>query len=203
MRRALAVALAASLGLALPVSAQDIRFQPKMSSTTVKAGTGTGSLTLGGVLCKGAPVQATTTTSEEVLATCTIPANSLMAAGASVRVHFIAHTAANANNKTMYVRIGGIAGTIVYQSAAVALNNQNIYSLLIEANYKSATKATVIGGAQYLADGATGAATSYSLYANRDASITWTNANDLVITALTPTATGDLTLDSYTVEVVQ
>lgn len=208
MRRVLAVALAASLGLALPVGAQDIRFQPKMSSTTVKAGTGTGSLTLGGVLCKGAPAAATTSTSEQALATCTIPANTLTAAGSRLRIGFTGNTAANANNKTVYIRIGATGtcpGTcaLIYQSATVGLNNQDFYSFNVEAAYKSSTKGVVKGVAQYLSDASATTASTYGTYMNRDAAIAWTSALDVTISALTPTASGDLTLLDYYVEVVQ
>jgi hypothetical protein len=49
------------------------------TKVNVKGGTGTGTLSVGGVLCKGAPALATTGTVEEILATCTIPANTLTA----------------------------------------------------------------------------------------------------------------------------
>lgn len=175
------------------------------SSTSVPAGTGTGSLTVGGVLCKGAPAAATAGTTEEVLATCTIPAATLAASGSTVRVILVAHTTANANNKQLRVRVGGVSGTLVLDLPAAAANNNTItttWPLVIQRT--GATTATVNGSITRFTTDSTSAAVGASNYtALRAAAITWANAQDLVITGTTPTSAGDLTLDSYTVEVVQ
>ena len=169
------------------------------------AGTGTGRVSVGGVLCKGAPAQATTGTSEEILATCTIPAATLSANGASLRFIFFAHTAANANAKTLRVRIGGIAGTIVCTQNG-NLNNQNIATQ----NPASVTRigastAATVCAPWVVSDSASSSSVTSATYQfqRAAASMTWANANDLVITGQTPTSAGDLTLDSYVVEVVQ
>lgn len=172
---------------------------------SVPAGSGTGFLSVGGVLCKGAPAAATTGTAEEVLATCTIPANTVTASGSSLRLHFFAHTAANANNKLFRVRIGGISGAIVLAMGATALNDKNVSTygpVIIQRT--GATTATAWG---FLVDGINATASNGTIapyiLTTRAMAVTWANANDLVITATTATAAGDATLDSYFVEVVQ
>lgn len=206
MKKLLSVLALLVLVLALPVSAETTKVGIKVDSAgaeQVSAGTGTGLLTLGGVLCKGTGA-ATTGTSEEVLATCTIPAATLATAGASIRVSFLAHTAANANNKTMKVRVGGIGGVVAYTTVAAGANNQDFLpNAGILVTRTGATTATSYGYVTYVADKSSGGAAGGGTYADRALSVTWANANDLVITALTPTAAGDFTLDSYLVEVVQ
>ena len=172
------------------------------------AGTGTGRVSVGGVLCKGAPAQATTGTSEQALATCAIPANTLTAAGSMLRIAWNGQTAANGNNKTVYVRIGASGTcpgtcTLIYQSATSGLNNQDAYSFATEAAYKSSTTAVVKGVAQTLSDAGATTASTYGAYMNRNASVAWTSALEVTISALTPTSAGDFTLLSYSVEVVQ
>lgn len=164
------------------------------------AGAGTGSVTTGGVICKGAPAQATTGTSEEVLATCTIPANTLDADGESVRVQFFAQVEANANSKTIQLRIGGILGSLIGQIGPIGANNQNFFGHVTLLRTGAATGVAYQKGGR-LADDSTGDGASD--FANRDPTVDWTASQDLVITGTTPTASGDLTLATYTVEVVQ
>ncbi len=169
------------------------------------AGTGTGRVSVGGLLCKGAPAKATTGTSEEVLATCTIPAATLTASGSTIRLSFLAHTAANGNNKRLRVRVGGIGGVVVLDTGAAALNNKNVssYGPVVITRSGATTftsySAVVDGGDATLA---TGTITPY-IYIVRAGSATWANTIDLVITGLTATAAGDVTLDSYVGEVLQ
>lgn len=178
------------------------------TKVSVKAGSGSGALSVGGVLCKGAPAQATTGTSEQALATCAIPANTLTAAGSMLRIAWNGQTAANGNNKTVYVRIGASGTcpgtcTLIYQSATSGLNNQDAYSFATGAAYKSSTTAVVKGVAQTLSDAGATTASTYGAYMNRNASVAWTSALEVTISALTPTSAGDFTLLSYSVEVVQ
>lgn len=168
------------------------------------AGTGTGRVSVGGLLCKGAPAQATTGTSEEVLATCAIPAATLTASGSTIRLSFLAHTAANGNNKRLRVRVGGIGGVVVLDTGAAALNNKNVSTYApLTITRTGATTATSNTSVVDVSDATlgTGSLNPY-IYQTRAAAITWANANDLVITGLT-TSAGDLTLDSYVGEVLQ
>lgn len=173
------------------------------AGSTVTLGSGSGTATVGGVICKGTG-SGTASTSEEVMATCTIPANTLSANGSMLRVTFLFHTAANANNKRVRVRIGGLAGTLVCDNGGMTANNQDLYQVTpLTVIRNAATTATASCGVYALADASAGAPTANAHYAARAASITWANSNDLVLTGQTPTATGDLTLDSYSIEVIQ
>lgn len=174
------------------------------AGSTVTLGSGSGTATVGGVICKGAPNTTTTGTTEEALATCTIPANTLSANGSAIRVNLVGHTAANANNKTLRIRVGGIGGTLVYDSTAQASNAQTWVSAIpIVITRASATTATSQGATYKGTDGAGTAITANSYAVMKAASITWANSNDLVIDGITPTASGDFTLDTYFVEVIQ
>lgn len=149
------------------------------------------SATIGGVLCVNTTSQATTGTVEEVLATCTIPANALSANGKGVRISVSVFTAANANTKTASIRFGGIGGTVIATTGGTAANN--------------------IAGQLNAVVLRTGAATQYSYgSANYDTSSvrvtrgaptqTLSNAVDIVVTGTTPTAAGDLTFGAFVVE---
>lgn len=175
------------------------------SQTTVAAGSGTGTLTLGGVLCKAAPAQATTGTSEEILATCTIPAATLSANGSFIEFNFFAHIAANGNNKRLLVRIGGIGGAIVADSGTVAHSGNNFvnYAPCIVQRL-SATTATSSCQVWSVTNSATSSTSSTSPSQFQKAlAVTWANANDFVITGTTAGQAGDLTLDTYWVRVGQ
>lgn len=154
------------------------------------------------LLCKGAPAQATTGTTEEVLATCSMSAGLLTTGGHAIRVTFFGHTAANANNKTYSVRVGGISGTVVYTSGSMAANDSNIATTNpIVVTYLSATTATAAG--ELGRQAAAGTAWTTIGKSERSASITWANALDVVITATTATTAGDATLDTYQVELLK
>lgn len=72
----------------------------------------TNSVTIGGVANVNTTSQATTGTSEEVLATYTLPANALSANGKGVRITAWT-TGTGAGQKITRIRFGGLAGTIV------------------------------------------------------------------------------------------
>lgn len=170
------------------------------------AGTGTGRVSVGGVLCKGAPSPGTTSgTSEEVIATCPIPANTLSTDGMALEVSYFGHYAANTNNKTLRIRVGGIGGLIVLDSGAVASNNLNFGNAVGEIKRASATTASVkfLGWTSSNSATATLTSNQYSFLRPASASITWANANDLVVTAIDATAAGGTILEGLTVRVVQ
>lgn len=193
--------------LTLKGTASGVEATVTTGSLLTGAGTGTGRVSVGGVLCKGAPSLATTSVTEQALATCQIPANTLTAAGSRLRISFSGQTAANGNNKTVYVRIGATGtcpGTcaLVYQSLTAGLSNQDVYSLVTEAVYKSSTKGVLRGLAQYITDASAASSSAYGGYMNRDGSVDWTSALEVTISALTPNL-GDFTLLEWVVEAVQ
>lgn len=89
-------------------------------AVTVGASTvGTNLATLGGVFCVNTTSQATTGTIEEVLATCTLPANALSANGKGVRIRAWAD-GTGAGSKDINLRFGGIGGTVIANMVANA-----------------------------------------------------------------------------------
>lgn len=161
------------------------------TGTTVTPGTGTGTAVarVGGVLHVYTTKQTTTGTVEEVLATYTLPANTLARDGQAVRITAWGDNAANTNGKTERIRVGGIGGTVVAQ------------------------RASAVSGAIWRIDlivVRTGAATQVSsaLLTENNALSTWaaaptatlSGAVDIVVTGETPTAAGDLTFKGLIVE---
>lgn len=189
--------------LTLLATASGVELNPTTGALLTAAGTGTGRVSVGGVLCKGAG-SAAASTSEEVLATCTIPANTLTAVGSGLRVVMNWTTAANGNNKTISIRLGGIGGVVLWTSGAVAWNNQRILQLTgpLIISYESATTGTA--GGQVTGVTAAGSAGGTSAnYGKAFTGVDWTASQALVLTKTTPTAAGDASLQLYTVEVVQ
>jgi hypothetical protein len=89
-------------------------------------GTGTQTATTGGVMASTAvgSVGTDADTSEKVLHTITVSANSVTTNGDTIAFTFIGATAANGNNKTIRLRVGGVAGTEVLSSGTVAANGR-------------------------------------------------------------------------------
>jgi len=93
--------------------------------TFAHLGTGTGKVRLGGQLSASfTGVGTTLVTTEEVLHTDTIPANSFASGNATIIYFASGTTGANANNKTIRARWGGVAGTLLIDSGTVAMNNR-------------------------------------------------------------------------------
>lgn len=155
--------------------------------------------TLPVTICKSAPNQATTGTSEEVIGTCTVPANTLNADGDILQVLITGVTAANANNKTVRVRFGGIGGVILYDSTALASNNL-VYTTERPIILTRISSTTMRGAGCLTTSAKGGTATVTARCWNEDTeTIDPTISNTLVVTGTTPTASGDFTLNTYTV----
>lgn len=178
-----------------------------LSNKTFGVGSGTGVITPSGMLCKGSTVT-TVSTIEEIIATCTIPANTLTTDGDTIEVWFKVTTAANANSKRIRIRFGGLTGALVFEPAALTSNNF-VWSTshwsgggpVSRFVRMSSTTAVVSGGMHSRAKGATITADA-ALTAYSDDEITgldFTIANDLVLTAATPTAIGDIVAGMWTV----
>src|SRR3990172_2663788 len=168
MKRLLVVVLLALTGV---VSAED-EVRPLRLST--RAGRAIEGMPL--FVCRGAPARVTTGTSEEVLATCSLPAGLLNSDGMRLEVDFLATTAINANNKQLRVRVGGLAGTLVADSTAAALNDRNLFATEpVIVTRLAATTATTRSEIAHNANVSAAAATVLSAYTARAASITWAN----------------------------
>lgn len=132
-------------------------------------------------------------TTEEILKAVTIPADSFGTNGAYSGVEFDAslHAAANTNNKTLSVRVDGIGGTVVNTFAADATSaNQFQFHGFFQVN--GATTLNGWGANTRL----TGAS---AIFGSAIAGGDFTDPIDLVVTAETGTAAGDIILDSLRV----
>lgn len=125
----------------------------------------------------------TSGTTEEILATYTMKANTLNVNGQALRFVGSYTTAANGNNKTIKVRVGGIGGTVIltYTSAT------NAGSIWWDALLTRRTSTTAYGSG-FATDGATSASTGSA------ATPTLTGDVDVVVTGTTGTSAGDMSL---------
>ena len=152
-------------------------------------GTGTAVARVGGVLNVNTTSRATTGTSEEVLATYTLPANTLSANGKAIRVTAWGTTAANGNNKTARIRFGGIAGTNI--ALGTFSTNDGGWEAVAVLVRTGASTQTSAGTVRSLTGGTTvGLATAQTM----------SNAIDIVVTGTTPTSAGDITFKCLLVE---
>lgn len=146
--------------------------------------------TLGSVLNVNTTTQATTGTSEEILATYTLPANTLSANGKGVRITAHGTLAANGNTKVVRIRFGGIGGTTVTARSTVGNN--------------VAWEATALifrtGAATQIAVGRAFSSLDNVQLSDSAPTQTLANAIDIVVTGTTATAIGDLTFKSLIVE---
>jgi hypothetical protein len=164
------------------------------TGTNVTMGTGTATANVGGVLNVNTTTQATTGTSEEVLATYTLPANTLSANGKLIRITAWGTFAANANSKTTRVRFGGLAGTII-SGVTTTSNNGNWRHVTEVVRTGAATQASsgvvtygVTAGAGALAP-TVGAPTQ-----------TLSGTVDIAVTGTSPTTIGDVSFSGLIVE---
>jgi hypothetical protein len=124
----------------------------------------------------------TTGTTEEVLATYSMPANTLASAGQGIRLTGGFTQINTGNSKTFRVRVGGLAGTVVANLAGFTGLTAGYFDVL----FQRVTSTTGIAAAF----------ASVNFAETRSTSVTtdFTGSVDIVITGLTPTASGDLTL---------
>ena len=133
--------------------------------------------------------QATTGTSEEVLATYTLPANTLSANGKAIRVTASFKHAANTNGTTERIRFGGISGDVV-ASMSFSVNGGD-----------AVLTATIIRtGATTQAAYGIGFPGATPPVVVATPSQTLANAIDVVVTGTTPTSAADVTFRTLLVE---
>jgi len=162
--------------------------------TTVAAGAGTATATIGGVIHSNVTPVATGGTSEEVLATYTLPANTLSADGKMLRIRAVVTHAANANVTTWRIRLGGIGGTELLQLGGIATPGTVMLGEIVVARTGSAAAVTTSIGTYSTFVIAKGVTIASGLDYTADIAI--------VVTGTTPTAAGDLTFKSLLVEVL-
>jgi len=167
---------------------------PPDSTKDVAVGFGSGLLT--NVCIEADQTLTTTGTIEEVLATCTIPANTFPASFAGVEIIATYIGAANANSKTMNVRVDGIAGTIVLEVTGDT-DSADTYELSGFMTVGSGGSGNLSGSGTTTQG--TGASTNERM---RVTGLTFSSAIDVVFTGLTATSSGDVTLTSYMVRLM-
>jgi hypothetical protein len=146
-----------------------------------------------GLLCVGAGATATTGTAEEVLATCTVPANILNATAVTLRVTASGLTAANANTKIVRIRWGGIGGNAC---AAQSTSGSGVGWRMMAEITRLATSTTE--WCEGIASAGTAISNTISA-PTLDAAATQT----IVITGTTATQAGDATMYHYMVEMLR
>lgn len=166
------------------------------NGSTVAKGTGTATATLSGVLYVWVGATATGGTSEETLATYTLPASTLSANGKALRITVWGVGAANANSKTIKVVLGSTVVSQMVSTASAA--GYDLQALVV----RSASNAQSSRGfaSQNTQTGGAGVPTGYILPTTSTETDTSTIA--ITIKATTPTAAADFTLRGFIVEVM-
>ena len=142
-------------------------------------------------LCaSGAAVSAPADTSEDILATCTVPANTLGANG-SLRVWTLFSTTNSANAKNVRVRYSGAAGT---QFLVVTMTTSTTLQHMALITNRGATNSQVgYANGQPFSTSTTAVATS---------AVDTTAATDVVVTCQKASAGETCTLERYVVELI-
>jgi len=144
---------------------------------------------VGVIICRSYAATATSGTSEEILATCTIPAGKLATNGSLVRFVAGGLTASNGNTKLAKVRFGGIDGV---QVAAMSTSGSGI-------GWRAAGEMVRLTASTQIGVGTFAVSTSSSSSVT-GGSVNLTADTTLVVTATTASAAGDVTLRYFYVE---
>lgn len=165
----------------------------KASATTgvasVPFGSSTGYAVIGGRICTSTTSAATTGTTIQTLASCSIPLNALSVDGMGLKVKAWGQTAANANTKLLELYFGAT----VCSALTSTVNNG---AMVIESTILRTGAATQ----ECVGTGVSGAGTVHGMRATPAEDTTTTVT--LAVKATTATATGDFTFKGLTVEVL-
>lgn len=132
----------------------------------------------------------TSGTSEEVLRTWTIPANSFPTANVGFFIRATWKTAANANSKTPRIRVGGIGGKVCVGGAVATSNDRILHECVCMVD--ASNNFTCAGQQARLAAGG-----AYNMIDTTSGTYTFSSAIDIVATGTTGTQAGDVTLTSF------
>ena len=138
-------------------------------------------------------VASTAVTTEEVLATISIPAG-LLGANGRLRFKTDGSLTSSANNKTLRVRLGGLAGTVISAFTYTTTSGWQMEGHVQNRNSASSQWANSWG--QRATD------TVMAVFPSATAAINTSAAVDLVITSQKATAGETFTLESYSVELI-
>ena len=174
-----------------------------LGNLQVRAGTGTTTAEVGGVVCSGTPNATTSGTTEEVIATCPLSANTI-AASYLLYLDAVGVTAANGNNKTVRVRIGAsgscLTGAVIFTSGTQTWNN--LIWTIDRLKMFRLSSTTFSASGQIVSSAKGGTATLTATGWQDDTETTdFTTARDVCITFETATAAGGLTLNTYQIGV--
>lgn len=135
----------------------------------------------------------TAVTTEEVLATYTLPAATIAADGKGIRVIASGTTAANANTKTIRLKLGG---TTYATNAVTTAPNASAWEAEFTILRSGAATAVAVGKAVFTA-------TSEGIQRGTGTP-TWANANAIEVTGQNGTASaGDITVSMVTIELLK
>lgn len=152
-------------------------------ANTFEAGGGTTTYAPGGRLHAITSTVTTTGTTEEVLSTYTMPANTLDSNGRMLHMLVGATTANNANSKTLRIRVGGIAGTMIASQLVSSPASRMFFDVYVVRRTST-----------------TGFASETQNTINQTSITTdFTGSIDIVLTGQTSGAAGDVTVQQFAV----
>jgi hypothetical protein len=183
MRKLLTSTLACALLWAAPGWAQEFIRQYPATATGVSL-----------KAISATAVQVTGAT-EEVVRTYPIPAGLFEKSGDALRVKLSITAAANANAKTIKVRLGGVAGTQIF--ASLSGGNGAVWDIELTVFRTSAANA------QLTVSRYNGNLAGTSIPATTTSAVDLAAASSIDLTFTCPTATTDLTSNSWTVELLK
>lgn len=154
---------------------------------------GTGTSAIISILCASSVAVSTNSTSETILATCTIPAGTL-GLNSRVEIETTWSMPNNANSKTPRIRLGGIGGTAFLQASPTASVTASWVTGFVNRNsYTSQVSCGIVNGSC-----GSGLSTGNLVTSAIDTTAT----QDLVITGLVASAADTLTLENYVVKLL-
>jgi hypothetical protein len=160
------------------------------NTTTISAGTGTGTYKPSGVILRNTTTQATVGTSEETLATVTIPGNTLAVDGQALRFTAYFTTAANTNSKIARLRWNGTGGTVMTAASTASSGSAVVIQAMV---IRTGASAQILGGAGMAsAPNVATTTTTDSILLSGDIVV--------YVRGTTATAIGDLTFQALLVE---
>lgn len=177
-----------ALSLVLMFGLLSSAYADSLSSRPVQSGGGGGSTV---VAMSAVAVNAPADTNENIVATITIPANTLLANGCAKWWAVLTENN-NANNKTWNVRLGGIGGTVYFTRNGLNTTGMTVAGVICNRNSASSQIGALTTGMTHTGTSFTGGVVTSSV--NTAASTT------LVITATKATAGDTMTVESYLVE---
>jgi hypothetical protein len=138
----------------------------------------------------GTSAAVTGTAAETVLATISIPANTIGPNG-QMKINAYWTTTSSANNKTIRVRLGGLSGSVIFSAVPTTVANVWSSTILNDANSTSS---------QFMISEVARGTDSLVATVSATSAVDMTSSQSLVITGQLSTTSETITLNGYTVE---